>query len=92
MIKKVALMLIKGYKLAVSPYLPSSCIYQPTCSDYTAEAIQTHGVPKGSWMGMKRIARCNPFSTGGLDLVPSPASNVDERSISPTNSAETLGR
>ena len=92
MIKKVALMLIKGYKLAVSPYLPSSCIYQPTCSDYTAEAIHSHGVVKGSWMGIKRIARCNPFSTGGLDLVPSPASDVHESSISSTNGAETTGR
>ena len=92
MIKKAALMLIKGYKLAVSPYLPSSCIYQPTCSDYTTEAIEAHGVLKGSWLGIKRIARCNPFTTGGLDLVPSPASSIDEGSMSPTNSAETLGR
>ena len=70
MIKKSALGLIGLYRLAISPYLPSSCIYQPTCSVYTAEAIEAHGVLRGVWMGAKRIARCNPFKTGGLDLVP----------------------
>lgn len=70
MIKKSALGLIGLYRLAISPYLPSSCIYQPTCSVYTAEAVEVHGVLRGVWMGAKRIARCNPFRTGGLDLVP----------------------
>ncbi len=70
MIAKSALALIKFYKLAVSPYLPSTCIYQPTCSEYAAEAIEVHGVSRGVWMGVKRIARCNPFTTGGLDPVP----------------------
>ena len=70
MIKKAALALISFYRLAVSPYLPSSCIYQPTCSVYTAEAIEIHGLIRGAWMGVKRIVRCNPFTTGGLDLVP----------------------
>ena len=70
MIKKAVLALISFYRLAVSPYLPSSCIYQPTCSVYTAEAIEIHGLIRGIWMGVKRIARCNPFNTGGLDLVP----------------------
>ncbi len=70
MIAKSALALLKFYKLAVSPYLPSTCIYQPTCSEYTAEAIEVHGVSKGVWMGTKRLARCNPFTTGGLDPVP----------------------
>ena len=76
MLKKPALALIRFYKAAVSPYLPSACIYQPTCSEYTAEAISVHGVAKGSWMGMSRIARCNPFATGGIDLVPPRAGTV----------------
>ena len=71
MIKKSALGLIGLYRFAISPYLPSTCIYQPTCSVYTAEAIEMHGVLRGVWMGAKRIARCNPFNTGGFDLVPS---------------------
>ena len=87
MITKVALKLIAFYRLAVSPYLPSSCIYQPTCSVYATEAIETHGVARGVWMGTKRIARCNPFSTGGLDLVPGsdedarPSNNTSETAI-----------
>ena len=67
-------MLLRLYKLAVSPYLPSTCIYHPTCSDYTSEAIAQHGLAKGAWLGTKRLARCNPFTTGGLDPVPA----VDE--------------
>ena len=85
MIAKSALALIKFYKLAVSPYLPSACIYQPTCSEYTAEAIELHGVLKGVWMGTKRIVRCHPFTTGGFD--PVPVSNED--AISAKNGSET---
>lgn len=70
MITKSALALLRLYKLAVSPYLPSTCIYQPTCSEYASEAIEIHGPARGMWMGIKRIARCNPFTTGGLDPVP----------------------
>ena len=85
MIAKSALAIIKFYKLAVSPYLPSTCIYQPTCSEYMAEAIEVHGVFKGTWMGMKRLVRCNPFTTGGLDPVPV----VNEDVMSPTRGTET---
>ncbi len=70
MITKSALALLRLYKLAVSPYLLSTCIYEPTCSEYASEAIQIHGPARGMWMGIKRIARCNPFTTGGLDPVP----------------------
>ena len=85
MITKVALKLIAFYRLAVSPYLPSSCIYQPTCSVYTAEAIEAHGLIRGGWMGATRIARCNPFTTGGLDVVPA----ADEDARPSTNRSET---
>ncbi len=88
MIAKSALALIKFYKLAVSPYLPSTCIYQPTCSEYTAEAIELHGVLRGVWMGAKRIVRCNPFTTGGFD--PVPVGNED--AISATSGSETRVR
>lgn len=88
MIKKSALATLNLYKLAISPYLPSTCIYQPTCSEYTAEAIEIHGVIKGTWLGIKRIARCNPFTTGGLD--PVPATNED--SLLSSDSAETQTR
>ncbi len=88
MIKTAALALINFYRLAVSPYLPSSCIYQPTCSVYTAEAIEVHGLARGVWMGAKRIARCNPFNTGGLDLVPA----ADKASSAASGASETTGR
>lgn len=88
MIKKSALATLNLYKLAISPYLPGTCIYQPTCSEYTAEAIETHGVVKGVWMGIKRIARCNPFTTGGLDPVPA----INEDSLLSSDSAETQSR
>ncbi len=68
--KTAALGAIHFYQRAVSPYLPSRCRYQPTCSHYTEEAIRRHGVLKGTWLGMKRLARCQPFGGKGYDPVP----------------------
>jgi len=68
--KAAALGLIRLYKRYLSPLLPSACIYEPTCSMYTYQAIERYGVIRGSWMGMKRIARCHPFHQGGYDPVP----------------------
>lgn len=62
--------LIKVYQHTLSPFLGSSCIYMPTCSRYTHEAIGVHGFFKGSWLGMKRIGRCHPWHEGGYDPVP----------------------
>ncbi|MCK6577200.1 MAG: membrane protein insertion efficiency factor YidD [Anaerolineae bacterium] len=68
--KAVALALIRFYKRFISPVLPSSCRYEPTCSVYTYQAIEKYGVLKGGWMGVKRISRCHPFHPGGYDPVP----------------------
>lgn len=68
--KHLALDLIKLYQATISEVTPHSCRFQPTCSQYTYEAIQKYGLIKGSWMGIKRIARCNPFGEGGYDPVP----------------------
>ncbi len=68
--KWIMLSLIRFYKKFISPLLPPSCIYTPTCSEYMYEAIQIHGVFRGTWMGTRRILRCNPFSKGGYDPVP----------------------
>jgi putative membrane protein insertion efficiency factor len=69
-VKGVALAMIRWYKRSISPSLPAACRYQPTCSEYTYEAIEAHGLVKGIAMGVWRLARCNPFSKGGLDPVP----------------------
>ncbi len=61
---------IRLYKRFLSPLLPSSCRFTPSCSRYTAEAIQKHGALRGGLLGAWRILRCNPFGRGGHDPVP----------------------
>lgn len=58
------------YKFCISPFLPNSCIYKPSCSTYTLQAIERFGVWKGSILGMKRILRCTPLNKGGVDRIP----------------------
>ena len=62
--------LIRIYQRFISPILPSACRYTPTCSHYAVEALQTHGIFKGSWLAAKRIASCNPLGGSGYDPVP----------------------
>ncbi|MEG3617160.1 membrane protein insertion efficiency factor YidD [Magnetovibrio sp. PR-2] len=69
--------LVKGYQLVISPVLPASCRYYPTCSSYTLQAIETHGALKGAWMGLKRIGRCHPWNDGGYDPVPGTPEHQD---------------
>ncbi|NNE97715.1 MAG: membrane protein insertion efficiency factor YidD [Pyrinomonadaceae bacterium] len=61
--------LLKLYKTFLSPFLPPSCRFTPTCSEYTLQAVEKYGSAKGSWMGLKRICRCQPFCDGGHDPV-----------------------
>ncbi|MEW5904503.1 MAG: membrane protein insertion efficiency factor YidD [Pseudomonadota bacterium] len=68
--KSIFLLLIKTYKFLISPLLPPSCRFHPSCSQYAEEAISRHGAVKGGWMSVKRIARCNPWNAGGYDPVP----------------------
>ena len=70
MLQSLLLLLIRFYQKAISPMLGANCKYRPTCSAYTYEAIQKYGPIKGTWMGMKRIARCRPGVPGGYDPVP----------------------
>ncbi len=67
---KLIIGLVKIYKYAISPMLPNSCRYTPTCSTYAIEAIQKYGPLKGTWLAIKRIARCHPWGGSGYDPVP----------------------
>jgi putative membrane protein insertion efficiency factor len=61
---------IRLYQIFISPLLPPSCRYSPTCSQYSIEAIRKHGIIKGSWLAAKRIASCHPWGGSGHDPVP----------------------
>jgi len=68
--KRIVLWLLKGYAYLLSPLLGNNCRYYPSCSAYTREAVEIHGVGRGLWMGLRRILRCHPFHEGGYDPVP----------------------
>lgn len=68
--RAVVLGIIRFYQRFISPGLPSSCRFYPTCSHYTYEAVEKYGVMRGGWLGVKRILRCQPWNKGGFDPVP----------------------
>lgn len=70
MIKNLLIGLVKGYRLLLSPWLGSSCRFEPTCSAYALQALQTHGAAAGSYLTLTRLARCHPWCPGGHDPVP----------------------
>lgn len=67
--KFTLLLLLKLYKLGISPLLPPSCRFVPSCSEYMMEAINKYGSFRGTWMGIRRVLRCHPFHPGGYDPV-----------------------
>lgn len=69
-LKAVVILLIKIYQKAVSPWTPASCRYNPTCSSYSIDAFQKHGLWKGFVLTIKRIGSCHPFGGSGYDPVP----------------------
>jgi hypothetical protein len=71
MIRNLLIALVKGYRLLLSPWLGSSCRFEPTCSRYAIEALERHGAASGSYLTLRRLARCNPWCDGGCDPVPS---------------------
>jgi uncharacterized protein len=68
--RTLLVLLVRGYQVSLSPLLPASCRYYPSCSAYAIEALEKHGAARGSWLAMRRIARCHPFRPGGFDPVP----------------------
>ena len=68
---RLALALLRGYKIFISPYFRGSCRFLPSCADYAAEAIARHGVVRGGWLAARRLTRCQPLCAAGHDPVPS---------------------
>ncbi|EIW17587.1 MULTISPECIES: membrane protein insertion efficiency factor YidD [Pelosinus] len=67
--KKIVIMMIKGYRLFISPLKPPTCRFVPTCSEYALQAIEKYGIFRGGIMAVRRILRCHPFHPGGYDPV-----------------------
>lgn len=70
MMRRIAIVLIRGYQKVLSPLLGRTCRYWPTCSQYAAEALERHGMARGGAMAAARVLRCHPLSAGGPDPVP----------------------
>lgn len=68
--KTLLLGLLGAYRYAVRPLLGANCRFYPSCSDYAREAIERYGAAKGSWLTLRRLARCHPYHCGGIDPVP----------------------
>ena len=67
---RLLILLLRGYRFAISPLYGQVCRYHPTCSAYALEAVTQHGSLRGSWLAVRRIARCHPWAAGGVDPVP----------------------
>ena len=80
--QKTLVLLVKGYRLLLSPWLGSSCRFEPTCSAYSLQALQQHGAVKGSYLTLHRLARCHPWCHGGYDPVPSSVPKTAARRFS----------
>ena len=68
--RALAIAVLRFYKRFISPMLPPMCRFEPTCSMYMMQAIEKHGVLRGTWLGMRRLSRCHVFNPGGWDPVP----------------------
>jgi uncharacterized protein len=67
---RVGVTVIRAYQLLLSPILGGACRFEPSCSVYARDAIETHGLARGSWLALRRVARCHPFARAGVDPVP----------------------
>jgi putative membrane protein insertion efficiency factor len=87
MMQSFLMMLVKGYRLLLSPSLGSACRFEPTCSAYSLRALELHGAAWGSYLTLARLARCHPWCEGGHDLVPAVAPRLFTRFVVPLTAA-----
>ncbi len=85
MMQSLLIGLVKGYRLLLSPWLGSSCRFEPTCSRYALGALESHGAATGTYLTIARLARCHPWCDGGLDPVPQDKPRLFSRLISPSS-------
>ena len=85
MMQTLLIGLVKGYRLLLSPWLGSSCRFEPTCSRYALGALENHGAAAGTYLTIARLARCHPWCDGGLDPVPKDKPRLFSRLISPSS-------
>ena len=69
-VQELLILLVKGYRFLLKPWLGNACRFEPTCSAYTLAALQQHGAAAGTYLGATRLLRCHPWCDGGLDPVP----------------------
>ncbi len=72
-VARLLILMIWAYQLALRPLLIGSCKFQPSCSEYAAQALARHGLSRGGWLSLRRICKCHPFGPGGIDPVPESA-------------------
>ena len=88
-VQRLLMGVVRGYRLLLSPWLGSSCRFEPTCSAYALDALAQHGAAKGGYLTVHRLVRCGPWCQGGHDPVPAQAPGLFTALFSPTSSKKT---
>ena len=81
LLRRLFAVLLRGYRLLISPLLGQRCRFEPSCSRYAEQAVLAHGIFKGTWLALRRIGRCHPWHEGGYDPVPGPLQHHCEQPI-----------
>ena len=89
-VSRLLLGVVGFYQRAVSPALPPRCRFAPTCSAYAVEAVEVHGAARGSWLALRRLAKCAPWHPGGVDLVPPRSGTAEPAHSSGTAASDPL--
>ncbi len=85
MMQRLLIVLVRGYRLLLSPSIGSACRFEPTCSAFSLQALEKHGAAWGSYLTLTRLVRCHPWCAGGHDPVPEAAPRLFTRLLSPSS-------